>query len=239
MATANAGHGLRIFEADSAFSAPKRRASSALSRGSSKALDVITSPVTYPKGAVLFVEGQAAHGIFAVYSGRVKLSTCSFDGKAIILKIAEAGELVGLPATLSGKPYEVTAEVSEPARVNFIRRAAFLEFLRGNGEAVVNVARLLAISYYEGHRLIQSLGHARSASEKLARFFIDWSAHHARGQDRLCITLTHQEIGEMIGISRETVSRQLSALKKRNLLTVRGATVTIRNRVALQGLASI
>src|SRR5208282_5136111 len=208
-----------------------------LSHDSLKGMNVFISPVTYPKGAALFLEGQTAHGVFAVCSGRVKLSTSSFQGKTIILKIAEAGELIGLPSTLSGKPYEVTAEVSEPARVNFIPREAFLGFLRANDEAEVDVARLLALSYYEGHRFIQSLGHSRSAGEKLARFFIGWSADHAGGEDRLFITLTHQEIGEMIGVSRETVTRQMAALKNRNLLTVKGATVTICDRVALQSMA--
>ena len=167
----------------------------------------------------------------------MKLSTSSLEGKAIILRIAEAGELLGLPATLSGKPYEVTAEVSEQARVNFIPRAAFLRFLHANPGAVIQVAQLLTDSHFAGHGVIQSLGLSRSASEKLARFFLGWSANHAHGQDRLRIALTHEEIGEMIGVSRETVTRQLTAFKKRNLLTVKGATVNICNRSALQNLA--
>jgi len=200
-------------------------------------LDTIIPPVAYPKGAVLFMEGQTACGIFAVCSGQVKLSTSSVEGKAIILKIAEAGELIGLPATLSGGPYEVTAEVSEPAQANFIPRATFLRFLHANPQAAIQVAHLLTESHYAGHEVIQSLGLSRSASEKLARFLLGWSANHARGQDRLRIALTQQEIGEMIGVSRETVTRLLTNFKKRNLLTVTGATVNICNRAALQSLA--
>ena len=150
--------------------------------GNLKVLDIIIPPVAYPKGAVLFMEGHAACGIFAVCSGQVKLSTSSREGKAIILKIAEAGELLGLPSTLSGKPYEVTAEVSEQARVNFIPRATFLHFLQANPEAVIQVAQLLTDGHYAGHEVIQSLGLSRSASEKLARFFLGWSADHAQDQ---------------------------------------------------------
>jgi CRP/FNR family transcriptional regulator, cyclic AMP receptor protein len=202
-----------------------------------KMLDTAIPPVAYPKGAVLFMEGQAASGLFAVCSGQVKLSTSSLDGKAIIVKIAEAGELLGLPATLSGRPYEVTAEVSEQARVNFVPRASFLRFLRANPGAVIQVAQLLTDSHYAGHEVIQSLGLSRSASEKLARFILGWSANHARGQDHLRIILTQGEIGEMIGVSRETVTRLMTAFKKKNLLTVKGATVNICNRAALQSLA--
>ena len=183
------------------------------------------------------MEGQTASGIFAVCGGQVNLSISSLEGKAIILRIAEAGELLGLPATLSGRPYEVTAEVSEQARVNFIPRAAFLRFPSAHPEAVIQVAQLLTDSHYAGHEVIQSLGLSRSASEKLARFLLGWSADHARGQDRLRIALSQEEIGEMIGVSRETVTRLLTVFKKRNLLTVKGATVNICNRAALQSLA--
>jgi CRP/FNR family transcriptional regulator len=200
-------------------------------------LDTIIPPVAYPKGAVLFMEGQTASGIFAVCGGQVNLSISSLEGKAIILRIAEAGELLGLPATLSGRPYEVTAEVSEQARVNFIPRAAFLRFLSAHPEAVIQVAQLLTDGHYAGHEVIQSLGLSRSASEKLARFFLGWSASHAHGQNHLRIPLTQEEIGEVIGVSRETVTRLLTAFNKRNLLTVKGSTVNICNRAALQSLA--
>ena len=203
-----------------------------------KLLEMIIPPVAYPKGAVLFMEGQIASGIFAVCSGQVKLSTSSHEGKAIILKIAETGELLGLPSTLSGKPYEVTAEVSDPARVSFTPRATFLRYLRKNPEAFIQVAQLLTESHYAGHEVIQSVGLSRPASEKLARFFLGWSADHAQGRDRLRITLTQEEIGEMIGVTRETVTRLLAVFKKKNLLTVKGVTFNICNRAALENLAT-
>jgi len=202
-------------------------------------LEIIIPPVAYPKGAVLFMERQTARGIFTVCTGQVKLSTSSLEGKKIILKIAEAGDLLGLPATLSGKPYEVTAEVSEQARINFIPRDTFLHFLRLNPDAVIQVAQLLMDSHYAGHQVIQSLGCSRSASEKLARFFLDWSTNHAHCQDRFRIALSQEEIGAMIGVSRETVTRLLTAFKKRNMLLVKGISVNICNRPALQNLAGM
>ncbi len=202
-----------------------------------KALDTIVPPIAYPKGAILFMEGHAASGIFAICNGRVKLSSSSREGRQIILKISEAGEVLGLPATLSGRPYEVTAEVSEPAQVNFIPRAAFLRFLRTNPEALMQVAQLLTDGHYADHEVIQSLGLSHSASEKLARFLLGWSSNHARGQDRLHIALTQEEIGETIGVSRETITRLLTTFKKRNLLTINGAWVNLCNRTALQVLA--
>jgi CRP/FNR family transcriptional regulator, cyclic AMP receptor protein len=229
--------GLSVIQGSSAYPARKGKVSGNSLASGLKVLDVIIPPVVYPKGAVLFTEGQTASGVFAICSGKVKLSTSSLEGKTIILRIAQAGELIGLPSILSGKPYEVTAEVLELARVNFIPRATFLRFLGANPKAVIQVAQLVTESHYAGHEVIRSLGLSRSASEKLARFLLGWSANHASGQDRLRIPLTHEEIGEMIGTTRETVTRLLTDFKKRNLLTVTGDTVNICNRVALQSLA--
>src|SRR5271169_3965442 len=101
----------------------------------------------YPKGAVLFVEGQSPRGIFVLCKGRVKLSICSTDGKTLILKIAEPGEVLGLSATVSGKPYELTAETVDPCQVNFVKREDFLRFLRENSDACLRVAEQLSEKY--------------------------------------------------------------------------------------------
>jgi hypothetical protein len=79
---------------------------------------------TYPGAAILFVEGQMPRGAFILCSGKVKLSTTSRDGKVLIMiiKMAEAGEVLGLSAVISGTCYEVTAETAAPCQVNFIER---------------------------------------------------------------------------------------------------------------------
>src|SRR5271167_2749461 len=90
-----------------------------------RTFETIKFATAYPKGAVLFVEGQAPRGIFVLCKGRVKLSICSSDGKTLILKIAEAGEVLGLSANVSGTPYELTAETVDECQVNFVKREDF------------------------------------------------------------------------------------------------------------------
>src|SRR5262249_9828225 len=85
-----------------------------------QSFESIKYATAYPKGAVLFVEGQAPRGIFVLCKGRVKLSICATDGKTLILKIAEPGEVLGLSATVSGKAYELTAANPHPRQVNFL-----------------------------------------------------------------------------------------------------------------------
>ena len=199
-------------------------------------LSDITSSATYPKGATLFVEGQSARGVFILCAGHVKLSTSSADGRTLILRISEPGELLGLAATIAERPYEVTADVIEPTQANFISRPDFLKFLRDFGEVAVRVAQELSASYHAALDEMRTIGLSHSAREKLARFVLDWSKQHSaeNGEVRFSLTLTHEEIAQMIGASRETVTRLFADFKKRNLLQIKGSSVTIRDRQGLE-----
>ena len=211
-----------------------------LSAPSTKALEGIKSTAAYPKGALLFVEGQSPRGVFVLCHGRAKLSTSSADGKTIILKIAEPGEVLGLSATVSGKAYEVTAELMEPSQANFIGRQDFLNFLRDHGDASLRVAEQLSQNYHSAYEEIRSLGLSHSASEKLAKLLLDWAkdgSGEEKGEVRLTVTLTHEEIAQLIGTSRETVTRALADLRKKQLVSVKGSTVVLRNKSALEKLA--
>jgi CRP/FNR family transcriptional regulator, cyclic AMP receptor protein len=203
-------------------------------------LSMITSASSYPKGATLFVEGQAARGVFILCAGRVKLSTSSIDGKTLIVRISEPGEVLGLPATVTGKPYELTADVIEPAQANFISRADFLNFLCECGEVSLRVAQQLGETYHSAIAEMRTIGLSHSAGEKLARFLLDLSADcdEGKGEVRLTLTLTHEEIAQMIGTSRETVTRLFAEFKKKQLLQVKGSTVIIKNKAGLESVLS-
>lgn len=208
--------------------------------GALNALERIKSTAAYPKGALLFMEGQAPRGIFVLCNGRAKLSTSSSDGKTIILKIAEPGEVLGLSATVSGKPYEATVEMLEPAQANFISREDFQQFLREYGDAAVRVAQQLSHNYHSAYQEIRCLGLSNSASEKLAKLLLDWAAtmgHPNNGnasEIRVKLTVTHEEIAQMIGSSRETVTRLLSDFRKKQLIAIKGSNLIIRNKPALE-----
>ena len=199
-------------------------------------LSSITATALYPKGAMLFVEGQTPRGVFVLCTGRVKLSTSSADGKTLILRIAETGDVLGLAGSVSGKPYELTAEVLEPTQANFISRADFLAFLREHGEAALRVAQLLSETYHAAIVEMRTIGLSHSAPEKLARFLLEWSADTPadKGEIRLKLTLTHEEIAQMVGASRETVTRLFADFKKRKLIEVKGSTLIIRDLPGLQ-----
>ena len=175
-------------------------------------LNEIKSTAIYPKSAMLFIEGQLPRGIFVLCTGKAKLSTSSSEGKTVILKISEPGDVLGLNATISNRPYEVTAEMVEPGQANFIGRDALLHFLREHGEVALRVAEQLSHNYYSAYEEVRTLGLATSPSEKFAKLLLSWSdnAGHSTDASHITLTLTHEEIAEMIGTSRETVSRLFS-----------------------------
>lgn len=234
-------YGLDIIESCITCSVAKDRIFCDLPPSALAGLDAISSSATYPKGTVLFVEGQEPRGAFIVCNGRVKLTANSADGKSLILRIADAGEVIGLPATISGRPYELTAEALEPIQANFIPRLEFLQFLREHGEAALRTAEMLCHIYHATHQEVKYLGLSGSAAEKLARFILDRVAAEAAEDGTISAqqTLTHEEIAEMIGASRETVTRLFASFKKKKLIEVRGSLLVIKNKAELEKLIDL
>lgn len=205
-------------------------------------LDRIKFTGVYPKGSVLFVEGEQPRGVFILCSGRVKLTTSSAEGKTLILKIAEAGEILGMSTAILNKPYEVSAETLGPCQVNTIKREDFMKFIGEHVEACLHSAEMLSTKYHSAQREIRSLGLSQSTTEKLARLILDWC--ETQGQEtpegtRVNVLLTHEEIAQMVGTTRETITRLLSDLKKKHVIDVRGSTVIISDPPALRKLVSI
>lgn len=205
------------------------------------AMDVIErSAVTtnYPTGVQLFFEGQAARGVFIVRRGHIKLFVSGTDGRTLILRIAEPGDLLGVASVISGREYEATAETQQPCEISFIRHSDLMRLMRLHGEIALWVTQHLSQDYTSTCREIRDLMLSDSAGEKLARLLVGWLDNNpeTKQSGQVKMALTHEEIGQMIGTTRETVSRLLAGFKKRHLIQQRGATLVISNRVALESL---
>jgi CRP/FNR family transcriptional regulator, cyclic AMP receptor protein len=193
---------------------------------------------SYPTGAMLFAEAQAQRGVFIVRRGRVKLSVCGSDGRTLILRMVEPGGILGAASAISGRVYEATAETQEPSEISFLRQCDLLRLMRSNGDIALWVTQHLSQDYTTTCREIRDLMLSDSASEKLARLLVGWLDNSAESKQsgHVKMALTHEEIGQMIGTSRETVSRLFAGFKKQNLIQQIGATLVIPNRVALESL---
>jgi CRP/FNR family transcriptional regulator, cyclic AMP receptor protein len=194
-----------------------------------KEFDSIKVSKVYPKGALLFIEGQHAGAVYMLCQGKVKLSTCSRDGKVIILDVVEAGDVLGLSAALNSTEYEATAEVLETCQINYIKTCDLLRFLQSNPEACLNAARQLSRNYQTAYRQVCSLGLSESVVDKLARLFLDWCGSGRREGSSIYLKnpFTHEDMAEMIGTSRETVTRTLKYFRDHGLITVRRSELVI------------
>jgi CRP/FNR family cyclic AMP-dependent transcriptional regulator len=196
-------------------------------------------PSSYGANVVLFSEKDPVEGIAIVLEGEVKMSINSSEGRRLSLSIARKGEILGLASVLSGSPHDTTAETLFPSKVAFIARRDFLNFLARHPEANQAVMEELSRYVTRACEQLRTVGLSATAPEKLARLLLDWSEG---GQTTECGTrfrfsMTHEEIGEFIGASRETVTRTLSHFKTRQLVAFQGSMLTIPSRTALASFA--
>ena len=212
---------------------------SGLSAAARADFEALLVPVSHAAGKVLFSETQPNAGVLVVMEGEVKLSINSTDGRRLSLRIVDAGEVLGLSSTLSGDAYEMTADTLYPAKIAHVSRQAFLQFLARNPEVYAIVTREISRSYNQACEQLRMVGLSTSVPERLARLLLRWSdsGQQPESGSRCRLSLTHEEIGEFIGASRETVTRTLSVFKNRRLVAQHGCTITIPSRMALESYA--
>jgi CRP/FNR family transcriptional regulator, cyclic AMP receptor protein len=196
-------------------------------------------PSSYPSNVVLFTEREPARAFFVILEGEVRLSINSREGKRLSLRIARKGDVIGLSSSLSGTPYDMTAETLYPSKIAVIDQQEFQRFLARHPDAYQSVTEELGRQMTIACSQLRTLALSNSAEEKLARLLLDWSdrGQAAESESRLRFSLTHEEIGNFIGSSRETVTRTLRSFKHRRLVAFRGSMMTIPNRAALAGYA--
>lgn len=193
-----------------------------------------------PARSLLFAEGEAPRGVHTLCNGHVKLTINSTEGKTLILKISEPGEILGLHNCVSGDPYEMTATTIQPCQVSFVKREDFLRLLHQRSDACLQTALQLSKTCHTAYDTIRSLGLSHSVSEKLARLLLELSADSdARDGVRIELGLTHEEIAQMIGTSRETVTRLLADFRKKQIASLKGSTLFIQNRASLEKLIGV
>lgn len=204
----------------------------------SQALQSVECTIHYPAGAVLFVQSQPSRGVYFLSRGRIKLSVCARDGKTFILRVAEAGDAVGAGAAVCNRSYETTAETVEPCEISFIRQSDLLRLMRQYNEFAIRMAEYLSREYNTTCREIFTRMLSESASGRLARLLVGWLDKNgeAKVPGQMKFVLTHEEIAEMIGTSRETVTRLFTEFKRKHFIHRNGSTLIVRNRAALESM---
>ena len=212
----------------------------ALSRESLAAFHQVKHAAVFPEGAIIFIEGQTPSGVFMLCQGQVKLSTTSRDGKTFILRISKPGEVLGLHAVVTGLPYEVTVQTMQPSRLNFVHREDFLRFLKTHGDACLHAARQMSRECRDAYEVVRSIGLSHSVSTRLAKFLLESAAEGTvtDGALRVKLVLTHEDIAQLTGSTRETITRILSEFRKRDIVELKGSTLIIHDKPALERLVA-
>jgi CRP/FNR family transcriptional regulator len=208
---------------------------------SDEAREFLTSnsvAVEYPRGTVMFREGEASDAIHVLCSGRVKLSASSKEGRTMILRIAASGSVLGISAAMSDSTNEMTAEALEPCRVRVMRTRVFQTLLRDYPEAAVGAARTLAAEYRAAFLEARRVALPETPAGRVACLLLDWVADSERKSASITMPLTHDELASMTATTRETVTRTLSRFRKDGLIQIKGVILTVLQPKALEQLSA-
>ena len=187
-------------------------------------------PRLFSKGELLFIEGTPARGVFHLREGSVKLSTTTAAGRSVILGIAGPGDMLGLAAVIRTSEYEATAEALDACAAEFVPRADLLRRLSEDIAIVRGAAEQLSRDCLAAHKAISSLISTEPVLIRLARQFLSWAPDDGcAGPVRITNVFTHQQLAEMVGTTRETVTRALRELRERDLATLKGRDLVIHN----------
>jgi CRP/FNR family cyclic AMP-dependent transcriptional regulator len=200
-------------------------------------LAAISFPLNYPPHVTLFSEGQPCGGVFVLCSGKVKVSA-SRGGKPLMLRTANPGDVLGLSAAFTHSHYDVSAETLAPSTVRFIKKEDFMQLLRNSAAATHRVIHTLGFEYEQAFDSLRSLGLLHTATARVAQLLLNISTQSDSGQSSAKLLLTQQQIAQMTATSRETVTRLLAHLRKERVIAIRGSNLIIRNRRALERMAS-
>lgn len=194
--------------------------------------------VEYPRGTVMFREGDPAESVYVVCSGRFKISAASQEGRTLILRIAGGDCVLGMSAAMANVPHETSAEALEPCRVRVMRTRAFEVLLRTYPDAAMGAARGLAAEYRAAFEEARRIALPETPAGRLACLLLDWLANNDREGSTITMPLTHDELASMTATTRETVTRTLSRFKREGIIQTRGVALTVLRPKVLQQLSA-
>lgn len=185
-----------------------------------KELSKIVKEKIFPKGSVVFFENEPGQTFYIIESGFIKISLLSEGGKAKTLSILKKNDYFGEMAVLNGKYRSATAEALVDSRVLLIYRKEFTEFIKKSPHLALNIIHTLSDRLREANRQIENLVFKDSQGKLVSTLLklVEQFGEKKESTTVVNLSLTHQEISEMAGISRETVTRLISKLEKDGIL---------------------
>jgi CRP-like cAMP-binding protein len=193
---------------------------------------------TYEDGAVIFVRGDPGDALYAVATGRVRISASAPGGKEVFLNIMEPGEAFGEIALLDGSPRTATATTMAPSELLLIQREPFVALLRREPQLAVHLIELLCRRVRWTSELMED-STLLSVPARLAKRLLTLASVHGRpvpdGGTRL--TLSQEALAQFLGLSRQIVNQHLQAWRGKRWISLSRGSVTIADERALRKVA--
>lgn len=190
----------------------------------------------YRKNQVLFVEGEPSHSLYFICAGRVKVYRVSPDGREQILHLLDDGDPISVVPFFDGDPYPANAEVLTDSEIAFIRFEDFERIARANPGILLQMLRVLARRLRRAQEEIASLA-LKSVAGRMAARLLDLAERQGELVDdgiQIDLQLSRQELGHLIGASRETVTRVLHQFQREDAIRLDGSRIVIRKPLLLQ-----
>jgi CRP/FNR family transcriptional regulator, polysaccharide utilization system transcription regulator len=192
----------------------------------------------YRKGTIIYQETQRMSGIYCVNSGIVKLYKTGNEGREQIIRFAKFGDIIGYRSVLSGEKACTTAKAIEDSYLCFIPSETLFSMIRRNPEFSLNLMQLICKELGEANLFITEIAQ-KSVRERLAEALIILkNTFKLDNNDVLQISLSREELANVIGTATESVIRLLSEFKDDKLIELNGRNIKILNIKGLMKIAN-
>lgn len=188
----------------------------------------------YPRNSVILFEDDPGDALYVVATGQVKVVLIGEDGREVILSVMGPGEFFGEMSLLDDEPRSAHVIAMEDSSLAVLRREDFEGLLTATPQIALALLRELSRRLRRADEKVGSLV-LLDVQGRVARLLLDMAGEE--GGDRITRRLTHHTIAQMIGSSRETVSRTMRDLTDKGLIAVQRRDIVIRDRAALEAAA--
>jgi CRP/FNR family transcriptional regulator, cyclic AMP receptor protein len=193
-------------------------------------------PATLKRGAPIFSKGDPGNSLIAVISGTVKISISSPEGRSAILNLIGPGEIFGEVAVLDGQARTADATANSNCEIFVIDRREFLPFVRSQPALAMKFIELLCTRLRWTSDQVEQII-LQDLPGRLASALIRLTERHKAEQDSRTIAVTQQEISEMVGMSRESINKQLRAWAARNWVRLEHGAIVVLDLEPLREIA--
>src|SRR5215471_19133913 len=193
----------------------------------------------YPKGAVIFAQGQPGDALFGVVAGQVRISASGVGGQEVFLNIMEPGDTFGEIAVMDGLPRTAGASALEDTSLIVIKRADFLKLLEREPKLAIHLLKLLCERLRWTSELVEESAFLAGPA-RLAKRLMILASLHGRSASIGCLELriSQAELARFLGISRQIVNQHLSEWRKNGWVDLGRSQIVIRNAEALRRMVT-